>query len=192
MEQRRHALGELPEERVRCISQSDTIPSPHPPYAHPTSTTTTATATTIIAASCFPRFLLRLVLDLNAKFGRQAHLQKKENEAHEVAQEKGFGETDWIDDDDLRVLRGEQRKTGKAAPKRLTSTQIELVEALLAKHKDDVDAMVRDIKINTYQHSKGQLRKLIESYAHWGGDWEKTGVDFRAPKKSKGGKMGRA
>lgn len=35
-------------------------------------------------------------------------------------------------------------------------------------------------------------RKLLASYAHWGPDWEKNGVDFRAPKKSKGGKMGRA
>lgn len=37
-------------------------------------------------------------------------------------------------------------------------TQVQLVEALVAKHKDDVEAMARDIKINQYQHSVGQLR----------------------------------
>lgn len=66
------------------------------------------------------------------------------------------------------------------------------MEALISKHKDDVDAMVRDVRVNTYQHSAGQLKKLLESYAYWGADWEKNGVDFRAPKKSKGGRMGRA
>jgi nucleolar protein 16 len=133
-----------------------------------------------------------LALDLNQKFGRSALRATLGAQAATVAHTKGLDQVDWMDDDDLRVLRGESRKTGKAAPKRLTSTQIELVEALLKQHADDVDAMVRDIKINTYQHSAGQLKRLLASYAYWGGDWEATGVDFRAPKKSKGGKMRRA
>ena len=100
-------------------------------------------------------------------------------------QERGL-DLDWMDDDEVRALRAEERKTGKAAPKRLTGetsshawlgcplrrhapaanvacsspadTQIKLVEALIAAHKDGVEAMARDIKINTYQHSAGQLR----------------------------------
>jgi len=130
-------------------------------------------------------------VNTNDKFGRQRFYKKKDEEAQQAAKERGL-DLDWMDDDEVRALRAEERKTGKAAPKRLTDTQIKLVEALIAAHKDGVEAMARDIKINTYQHSAGQLRKLLASYAHWGPDWEKNGVDFRAPKKSKGGKMGRA
>ena len=36
---------------------------------------------------------------------------------------------------------------------------------LIDKHgKDNVDAMVRDIKLNSMQHSSGVLKKMVESY----------------------------
>ena len=72
------------------------------------------------------------------------------------------------------------RSTGKAAPKRLTAHQRQIVGRLLAAHSDDVGAMARDRKLNTMQHSEGVLRQLVESFRHWG---EGSGVDFRVPHK---------
>lgn len=73
------------------------------------------------------------------------------------------------------------RSTGKAAPKRLTTHQRQIVGRLVAAHGDDVAAMARDRKLNSMQHSQGVLRALLESYRHWG---EGAGVDFRVPRKS--------
>lgn len=83
-------------------------------------------------------------------------------------------------DDDLKVAMAKQRSTGKAPPKRPTPRQRHFVQQLVAAHGSDVDAMVRNVKINKMQHSKGQLMELIESVEYWAG---KTGVDFRVPVK---------
>lgn len=49
-----------------------------------------------------------------------------------AAQEETFS-----DDDELRALNGQERKTGKALPKRLTGHQKQIMEKLIAKHGDD-------------------------------------------------------
>lgn len=72
------------------------------------------------------------------------------------------------------------RSSGKAAPKRLTSHQRQIVGRLIERHGDDVAAMQHDRKLNPMQHSQGVLRQLVESYRHWGPG---AGVDFRAPHK---------
>mmetsp|Transcript_10412 Transcript_10412/g.18865 ORF Transcript_10412/g.18865 Transcript_10412/m.18865 type:complete len:184 (-) Transcript_10412:98-649(-) len=87
---------------------------------------------------------------------------------------------DFADDDELRALNNKQRKTGKAAPKRLTPHQKQIVERLIEAHGDDVEAMARDRKLNELQHSEGKLRMMLDSFSHWKGA---TGVDFRVPHK---------
>jgi hypothetical protein len=74
----------------------------------------------------------------------------------------------------------QMRSTGKAAPKRLTTHQRQIVGRLLAAHGEDIHAMFHDRKLNPMQHSKGVLKALIESYHHWK---EGSGVDFRVPHK---------
>lgn len=44
---------------------------------------------------------------------------------------------------ELRALSNKQRKTGKAAPKRLTTHQKQIVERLIAAHGDDVEVGAR-------------------------------------------------
>lgn len=77
-------------------------------------------------------------------------------------------------------LHLQKRSTGKAAPKRLTTHQRQIVKQLIERHGDDVAAMQRDRKLNSMQHSQGVLTALLESYNHWG---EGAGVDFRVPNK---------
>ncbi len=72
------------------------------------------------------------------------------------------------------------RSTGKAAPKRLTKHQRQIVGRLIERHGDDVQAMQHDRKLNSMQHSQGVLTQLIESYHYWTAD---AGVDFRVPHK---------
>ena len=38
------------------------------------------------------------------------------------------------------------------------------IEELLQKYGDDYDAMFKDIKLNTYQHTAAQLRKKCQKY----------------------------
>lgn len=80
----------------------------------------------------------------------------------------------------LRCALLQVRSTGKAAPKRLTTHQRQIVGRLLAAHGDDIAAMARDRKLNSMQHPEGVLRALVESYQHWK---EGSGVDFRVPHK---------
>ena len=43
--------------------------------------------------------------------------------------------------------------------------RIQIVGRLIEKHgKDNIDAMTRDIKLNSMQHSAGVLKKMVESY----------------------------
>ena len=77
-------------------------------------------------------------------------------------------------------IRLQIRSTGKAAPKRLTTHQRQIVGRLVAAHGEDVQAMFHDRKLNPMQHSQGVLTALIESFHHWK---EGSGVDFRVPHK---------
>ena len=92
------------------------------------------------------------------------------------------------DRDELRKAVGVASSTGVARPKRLTPRQRRLCEAMTNKHgKDNVEKMFRDIKLNTMQKTKGELRQMLESYEYYKEENEATDgrirVDFRAPTK---------
>ena len=89
------------------------------------------------------------------------------------------------DRDELRKAVGERSSSGIAKPKRLTPRQKRICELLMSKHGKDVEKMFRDIKANAMQKTRGELKRMLESYEHYedenGGD--RIRVDFRAPKK---------
>ncbi|PRW59920.1 Nucleolar 16 [Chlorella sorokiniana] len=117
-----------------------------------------------------------LVVDANAGYGR--------NKRRDVLKDKAEANPEQLDaevqDDELRAAFAKVRTTGKAAPKRLTSHQRQIVGRLLEAHGDDVAAMQHDRKLNPMQHSQGVLKALIESFRYWK---EGSGVDFRVPNK---------
>ncbi|KAI3435856.1 hypothetical protein D9Q98_001914 [Chlorella vulgaris] len=116
-----------------------------------------------------------LVADVNAAFGR--------NRRRDILKEKVEAHPELLDaepEDEMKAACGQKRSTGKAAPKRLTTHQRQIVKQLIERHGDDVAAMQRDRKLNSMQHSQGVLTALLESYNHWG---EGAGVDFRVPNK---------
>eukprot|EP00877_Chromochloris_zofingiensis_P002482 jgi/Chrzof1/12234/Cz06g26150.t1 len=75
------------------------------------------------------------VLNPNEGFGRNqtapALVTKEERQQR--------GEETYSDDDELRVVCNQERKTGQAPPKRLTSRQRQILEALMSKHGEDVE-----------------------------------------------------
>ena len=93
--------------------------------------------------------------------------------------------TENADRDELRKAVGEKSSSGIAKPKRLTPRQKRICEMLMSKHGKDVEKMFRDIKANAMQKTRGELKRMLESYEHYedenGGD--RIRVDFRAPKK---------
>ncbi|GFH07880.1 uncharacterized protein HaLaN_02748 [Haematococcus lacustris] len=120
-----------------------------------------------------------LMMDANQGFGRNLSstaLKTKEQKAE-------LGEETYSDDDELRAGCNLERKSGKAAPPRLTATQRTVVQALVDKHGENVQAMVLDIKLNKMQHSAGQLLKLIAGLQHWKGPQQLVKHDFRTPQK---------
>lgn len=123
---------------------------------------------------------LGLVLDPNEGFGRNHTAPPvKTKEEREAAQEETYS-----DDDEFRALCSKVRKTGKAQPPRLTSHQRQIIQRLIAKHGDDVEAMVRDTKLNSMLHSAGKLKEMIAAFQFWG---QNSGHDFwpvnKRPKK---------
>ena len=116
----------------------------------------------------------QLASDPNVGFGR--------NKKDEPLKKRDENE-DEADDDELRAGCNLERKSGPAAPQRLTPHQRLIVKALVDKHgQEGLDAMVLDLKLNKMQHSKGQLEKLIKAYKHWEGRSDER-HDFRAPRK---------
>ena len=93
--------------------------------------------------------------------------------------------TENSDRDELRKAVGERSSSGIAKPKRLTPRQKRICELLMSKHGKDVEKMFRDIKANAMQKTRGELKRMLESYEYYedenGGD--RIRVDFRAPKK---------
>ncbi|KAL1216578.1 hypothetical protein V5N11_030213 [Cardamine amara subsp. amara] len=70
-----------------------------------------------------------------------------------------------LEEDDLKTALGKQRKDGKSAPLQpLTTMQRTHIRRLVEKHGDDIEAMYRDRKLNSIQHSIATLRKLCTRY----------------------------
>lgn len=121
----------------------------------------------------------KFVLDPNEGFGRNLKPAPLKSKEEREAEDGGT----YSDDDEIRVATGKQRKTGKAAPQPLTTHQRDIVKKLVAAHGDNVQAMVRDTKLNRMQHSEGKLRELLESYHYYSQRPDSGRHDFRAPKK---------
>ncbi|KAJ6815044.1 uncharacterized protein M6B38_134610 [Iris pallida] len=67
--------------------------------------------------------------------------------------------------DDLRSALGKKRKDGKSAPLRgLTTIQRLHIGRLIEKYGDDYQAMFKDTKLNSMQHSVASLKKLCQRY----------------------------
>mmetsp|Transcript_1653 Transcript_1653/g.5874 ORF Transcript_1653/g.5874 Transcript_1653/m.5874 type:complete len:200 (+) Transcript_1653:38-637(+) len=77
----------------------------------------------------------------------------------------------WNDEQDLEVPEDAPelvppKEKPKRAP-RLTHGEVTYFAALIDKYGDDYRKMSRDIKLNYYQHSKGQLKKKCEIYMEY-------------------------
>ncbi len=93
--------------------------------------------------------------------------------------------TENSDRDELRKAVGERSSSGIAKPKRLTPRQKRICELLMSKHGKDVEKMFRDIKVNAMQKTRGELKRMLESYEYYEDEngEDRIRVDFRAPKK---------
>ncbi|KAJ6828392.1 uncharacterized protein M6B38_363230 [Iris pallida] len=70
-----------------------------------------------------------------------------------------------VETDDLRSALGKKRKDGKTAPLRgLTTIQRLHIGRLLEKYGDEYQAMFKDTKLNSMQHSVASLKKLCQRY----------------------------
>lgn len=118
-------------------------------------------------------------MDPNVGFGRKSDKRDVIIEAAgDIVNEEN--DVDVYVNDELKAALAKQRSTGKALPKKPTLHQRQIVARLVEAYGDDIDSMVRDRKLNSMQHSHGQLRKLIESCRYWK---EGTHVDFRGKVK---------
>jgi len=119
-----------------------------------------------------------LVADANVSFGRNA------GAAHPL-QEKAAaieaGEDADESDDDLRQVEGKRRRDGRRAePSKPTTHQQQILQRLIQAHGEDVEAMVKDRKLNSMLLPASKLRKLIEGYKHYGASGR---CQFRTPHK---------
>jgi hypothetical protein len=123
--------------------------------------------------------------DANARFGRNARGDALAARAAAAAADDGAAAAASDTDDDLRAASGRERRdpTRRAAVGRLTPTQRVVVEALVAAHGRNVDAMARDVKRNRALLPASKLRVLLKRL-----DAEEAGVaggrhGFRVPTK---------
>ncbi len=80
----------------------------------------------------------------------------------------------------MRTAEGKERRSGKAPPQKLTTHQTLIVRRLVDAHGDNVEAMVRDTKLNKMLLPASKLKKMLESFRRYG---EKERCDFRVPNK---------
>ena len=139
--------------------------------------------------------------DANARYGRNRRPSdlkvKANNDDGEGEGEENDGGDDDLDDD-LRAVSGLPRKHSARAPApKLTSTQERVISALRSAHGSDVEAMVKDIKLNRMLLPASKLKKMIEADDFWGRRPGKPSLDevgiegkgrgrcgFRMPRKS--------
>lgn len=146
--------------------------------------------------------------DANARYGRNHRpsvLRVDDAEEGERRRGREAATTSSADDDggdstddDLRAVSGLPRKhSARAPPPKLTSTQEIVISALREAHGTDVEAMVKDIKLNRMLLPASKLKKMIEADDFWGRrpgkpSLEQLGVEakgrgrcgFRMPRKS--------
>eukprot|EP01134_Creolimax_fragrantissima_P002057 CFRG2057T1 len=98
------------------------------------------------------------------------------NKSTAIPQHRVQQKTDSMAMEEFERLRAEKTPTETVAelekisktetPKEsfLSDGQQQIIKALVLKHGDDFKAMERDIKLNTHQKTKGQLRSLYKKY----------------------------
>lgn len=135
--------------------------------------------------------------DANARYGRNhrpSALKVKVDDGEEENESDGGYSTD----DDLRAVSGLPRKhSARAPPCKLTSTQESVIAALRKAHGVNVEAMVKDIKLNRMLLPASKLKKMIDADDFWGrrpgkpsldqvgAEWKGRGrCGFRMPRKS--------
>lgn len=114
--------------------------------------------------------------DPNSRFGRNAEV----NGAGPDLEVEEWSDHEQVEpqDEDFRSALGLERLANKKPPPKLTSHQQRIVGALIQAHGEDVQAMVKDTKLNKMLLPASKLKRLIESYhAHRGAH------GFRAPIK---------
>jgi nucleolar protein 16 len=67
-------------------------------------------------------------------------------------------------DDDFKAALGQQRSTGPAPLSKLTTQQTLVVERLMCAHGTDIEAMVKDRKLNQLLLPASKLKKMIQAY----------------------------
>lgn len=103
--------------------------------------------------------------DPNAGFGRNLAVDHIKERA--MALENGSLE--YESDDDLRQFEGKLRRDGKRAQvNKPTFHQQRIIERLLDAHGEDIEAMVKDRKLNSMLLPASKLRKLIEGNKTYG------------------------
>lgn len=119
-----------------------------------------------------------LMADANAGFGRNSGAA---HPIQEIAAAIEAGEEAEDSDDDLRQAEGKQRRDGqRAGLSKPTTHQQQILERLIQAHGGDLEAMVKDRKLNSMLLPASKLRKLIEGYKFYG----RTGrCQFRTPIK---------
>lgn len=136
-----------------------------------------------------------VAVDANSRYGRNHRPSGlKEDEGSDNDDDGGGNSTD----DDLRAVSGlPRRHAARAPPPKLTSTQERVISTLRKAHGDDLQAMVKDIKLNRMLLPASKLRKMIEADDFWGRRPSKPSLDqvgveckgrgrcgFRMPRKS--------
>ena len=130
--------------------------------------------------------------DAKARYGRNHRPSALRVPAEEEEEEASAGRDDNdgggdSTDDDLRAVSGLPRKhSARAPPPKLTSTQEMVISALREAHGSDVEAMVKDIKLNRMLLPASKLKKMIEADDFWGRRPGKPSLDPRVGVEGKG------
>ncbi|DBA86243.1 TPA: hypothetical protein ACH3X1_005745 [Trebouxia sp. C0004] len=104
----------------------------------------------------------------------------------DVIQERA-SEFDDIDaqievDDDFKQVLGQRGSKGPAPPSKLTTHQTQIVKALIEAHADDVQAMVKDHKLNSMLLPASKLKQLLRSHSMYSQN-PAARCGFRVPTK---------
>lgn len=117
--------------------------------------------------------------DANVGFGR--NLGNKDSIQETAAEFVDIDAQVEIDDDFKQVL-GQRGSKGPAPPAKLTAHQTQIVKALTEAHGNDVEAMVKDCKLNTMLLPASKLKHMLRAHAMYS---QKPGgrCSFRVPHK---------
>lgn len=121
-----------------------------------------------------------LMSDPNSGYGRNSKKDGLQAVTLSSEERESKGEAAIDFDEDFEAACGKKRASGASLPAPLTSHQRSIVKRLLEAHGDDIEAMRRDSKLNSMLLPPAKLKRMIQSYRHYG---DRRGVHFRVPIK---------